>query len=292
MIIACPSCEASYAVDIAVFGGRTRIVQCSACDYRWPQPGKADGEPEHREPPPACSPPNIAGDSPAIVEPLPNPGQATVMVTPSCPHSAEGDVAAAETVVTEHGEAEHPKPSAGTDPPALSPDQAAGGDPPPTEAPSAKPAGAQLRRGGRILIAAMAAAATALSLAALLILLRGPVLSTVPEAGKLYALVGLAPDPLGQGLEIREIASGRERLDGRDVLKVTGMVTNVVQSREPLPTLRITLFDTADQELQWVTVPPALESLDPGQASPFEVEIPAPSPDARLLRVGLVAAPN
>jgi predicted Zn finger-like uncharacterized protein len=117
MIIACPSCEASYAVDIAVFGGRTRIVQCSACDYRWPQPGKADGEPEHREPPPACSPPNIAGDSPAIVEPLPNPGKATVMVTPSCPHSAEGDVAAAETVVTEHGEAEHPKPSAGTDPP-------------------------------------------------------------------------------------------------------------------------------------------------------------------------------
>jgi predicted Zn finger-like uncharacterized protein len=292
MIIACPRCEASYAVDIAVFGGRTRIVQCSACDYRWPQPGEADGEPEHREPAPAYSPPSIRGDSPAMVEPLPDTGQATVMVTPSCPHSAEGDVAAAETVVTEHGEEEHPKPSEAADPPALSPDKAAGGDAPPTEASPAKAAGPQLRRGSRILIAAMAAAATALSLAALLILLRGPVLSTVPEAGKLYALVGLAPDPLGQGLEIREIASARDRVGGQDVLKVTGMVANVVQSREPLPILRITLFDTADQELQWVTIPPALESLDPGQTLPFEVEIPAASPEARLLRVGFVAAPN
>lgn len=117
-------------------------------------------------------------------------------------------------------------------------------------------------------------------------------MATVPEAAKLYSLVGLAPDALGQGLEIRDIASARERVDGRDVLKVTGMVVNVVQSPEPLPTLRVTLFDMEDQELQWVTVPPALDSLDPGQTLPFEAAITAPSPDARLLRVGFVARPN
>ena len=213
-------------------------------------------------------------------------------MAPPPPSSADGDVAAAEAVVTDQGEDEPAKLSeAAHPPPALSPGKAAECDPPPTN-PPAEPARSQLRRGGRMLVAAIAAAATFLSLTALLILLRGPVVSTMPEAAKLYGLVGLAPDPLGQGLQIREIASARERIGGQDVLKVTGMVANVVQSREPLPTLRITLFDTADRELQWVTVPPALKSLDPGQTVPFEAEIPALSPDARLLRVGFVASPN
>ncbi|MGE5441844.1 MAG: MJ0042-type zinc finger domain-containing protein [Bacteroidota bacterium] len=37
MIIACPRCEASYAVDAAEFGPRNRVVRCSACDFRWSQ---------------------------------------------------------------------------------------------------------------------------------------------------------------------------------------------------------------------------------------------------------------
>jgi predicted Zn finger-like uncharacterized protein len=294
MIIACPRCEATYAVDVAVFGARTRIVQCSACHYRWPQPGEADSEPDGQELASSCSPRSGGDDSPAVVESLPDDaGQTVAMVEPSRPNSADGDVGGAEAVVTKSGEDKPATLPDAVHPPALSPDKAAAEcDPPPTGAPPAEPAGPQLRPGGGILVAATAAAATALSLTALLILLRGPVVSTMPDAAKLYGLIGLAPDPLGQGLQIREIASARERVAGQDLLKVTGMVANVVQSREPLPTLRITLFDTADQELQWVTVPPALESLDPGQTLPFEAEIPIPSPDARLLRVGFVAPPN
>ena len=83
----------------------------------------------------------------------------------------------------------------------------------------------------------------------------------------------------------------RERIGGQDVLKVTGTVANVVQSREPLPTLRITLFDTADRELQWVTVPPALKSLDQVRLCHSRRRFGS-SPDARLLRVGFVASPN
>lgn len=38
MMIACPRCGTAYEVDLGRFGGRRRIVQCSACDYRWSQP--------------------------------------------------------------------------------------------------------------------------------------------------------------------------------------------------------------------------------------------------------------
>jgi predicted Zn finger-like uncharacterized protein len=231
MIIACPRCEASYAVDIAVFGGRTRILQCSACHYRWPQACKADNKPEHRELAPACSPVSAEDDSPERVDSLPDESaQTAAVVAPSPPFSADGDMALAEAVVTRHREDEPANLSDAAHPPALSPDKAAAEcDPPPTDAPPAEPPRPHLRRGGRILVAATAAAATALALTALLILLRGPVLSAMPEAAKLYGLVGLAPDPLGQGLQIREIASARERVAGQDVLKVTGMVANVVQ---------------------------------------------------------------
>jgi predicted Zn finger-like uncharacterized protein len=289
MIIACPRCEATYAVDVAVFGTHGRIVQCSACHNRWPQPAKVDSEPDAPGLAVSYSPRSGGEDSPELVDSLPDESaQTAAIVAPSLPSSANGDSVATGALGCEPGEE---KPANAVHPAALSPDQAES-DPPPADAPTSEPARPQLHRGGHALVAATAAAATALSLTALLILLRGPVLSTMPEAAKLYGLLGLAPDTLGQGLQIREIASARERVGGQDVLKVTGMVVNVVQSRESLPTLRITLFDTADQELQWIILPPALDSLDPGQTLPFEAEIPTPSHDARLLRVGFVAAPD
>jgi hypothetical protein len=118
-----------------------------------------------------------------------------------------------------------------------------------------------------------------------LILLREPIVSALPDAAGLYGLIGLAPDPLGDGLEIREVASARERVDGKDVLSVTGMVANVSGKRELLPPLRVSLYDPADQELQFVTVPHAQNSLDAGETVRFEATIPESHP-ARRLRVG------
>jgi hypothetical protein len=53
-----------------------------------------------------------------------------------------------------------------------------------------------------------------------------------------------------------------------------------------LPALRVSLYDLADEELQFVTVPHAQESLDAGQTVPFQATIPSSRPEARRLRVG------
>ena len=37
MIIACPRCGASYAVEARAFGLQPRTVECSACGERWQQ---------------------------------------------------------------------------------------------------------------------------------------------------------------------------------------------------------------------------------------------------------------
>jgi hypothetical protein len=146
------------------------------------------------------------------------------------------------------------------------------------------------RRRGNILVATTAAAATLLALTALLILLRGAIVSALPEAAGIYDLIGLASDPLGEGLEIRELASARERVDGQQVMTVTGVVANVAGSRELLPPLRVTLYDATDEELQFVTVRHPQPSLDAGQAIRFETKISSPNLEARQLRVGFASA--
>ncbi|QLH40229.1 MAG: zinc-ribbon domain-containing protein [Defluviicoccus sp.] len=45
MIIACPHCGTSYAVEADVFGPEARTVECSACGGRWQQAPAAHAEP-------------------------------------------------------------------------------------------------------------------------------------------------------------------------------------------------------------------------------------------------------
>jgi hypothetical protein len=131
----------------------------------------------------------------------------------------------------------------------------------------------------------MAALATITAFVGLLILLREPIVSVLPDAAGPYGLIGLAPHPLGQGLEIREVACTRERVGGEDVLSVTGIVANISGQREPLLPLRVSLYDQADEELRFVTVPYAQDSLDAGETVRFQATIPDSQP-ARRLRVG------
>jgi predicted Zn finger-like uncharacterized protein len=289
MMIACPRCEASYAVDVAVFGARARVVQCSACHYRWSQSPIYDRQAESAENPATFSQRIDADDSPAMPESVPEEAAGPTASSPCrWPDSIESGIAAAEAANPGSGDLRTSEPG----PPAYAPEKTAAECEPPASDSSQGELAAPHRRRRRALVAACAAMATVLSLTALLILLRGPVLSAIPNAAGVYELIGLAPEPLGRGLEIRDVASVRDRVDGQEVLMVTGIIANVAGSRELLPPVRVTLYDTADEELQSVTVPHALDRLDASQTLRFEATIPAPRPEARLLRVGFVAPPS
>lgn len=137
--------------------------------------------------------------------------------------------------------------------------------------------------------AATAAVATLFTLSALLIVLRAQIISALPSAAGVYGVVGLAPDPLGAGLEIREIEIARELQGGEAVLRVMGVVANVADRPQPLPSIRVSLFDDDDEELQFTTLAHEHNHLSPGDALSFDARIIEPRPEARRVRVGFVA---
>lgn len=293
MIIVCPRCKASYAVNVAAFGVHARLVQCSACRFRWSQRPEGSREAGNSEDPVTSTRQDGVDDSTDTVESPPESKEQTAAAIPeSGPDIAESDPAAGETVSTDSRDDKAAEVTDEVHSLPLSPEKgSAEGKPPAVDASPGQPPTPGLRRRRRAVAAAIAAAATMLALIALLILLREPIVTAMPGAAGVYGLVGLAPDSLGKGLEIRDVASARERVDGKEVMTVTGIVANVAQSRELLPPLRVTLYDSADEELQFVTVSHAQQNLDAGQAVRFETRISPANLEARRLRVGFAPEP-
>jgi hypothetical protein len=241
--------RASYAVDAAVFGPRTRVVQCSACDYRWSQRPHETCEADEGEGSPVASLWGGADDSlesslqpiretkPVRTETLVSepPIAVTADAVPNTPSPTVSAISAGNVANSGALREVRDDLQEGGNLPSAQPTESPEGrqesaDNAPT-AEAAQPDG----RFRRAFVAGMAALATITTLVAVLILLREPIVSALPDAAGPYGLIGLAPDPLGQGLEIRKVASARERVGGEDVLSVTGIVANVSGQHEPLP---------------------------------------------------------
>lgn len=141
----------------------------------------------------------------------------------------------------------------------------------------------------RAFVAAATALATLTTLASVLLLMREAVVARLPDAARVYELIGVAPDRLGAGLDIRDVRSARKQVGGEDMLIVEGVVANIAGQRVSLPSLRVSLYDAADEELQSVIVPHAVESLEAGATIRFEASIRGSGSEARQLRVGFVA---
>src|SRR5512144_1003967 len=299
MIIACPRCEASYAVDAAVFGPRNRVVQCSACDYRWSQPPHEAGEVHAGDESPLVSPDAGIGDAPDRQQPInaaepveleaPELEPAVPVVdeeSPSAPAPALGVTAADTADPLLDGQVRYTLQERPSPPPPQGAEKVEVADDPTGAVPLADQP--DHRFGGAPVVAGMAALGTIITLVALLILFRDLIVSALPDAAGLYGLIGLAPDAVGHGLAIREVTSTRERVGSEDVLSMTGIVANVSGERQLLSSLRVSLYDAADEELQFVTVPHAQESLDAGETVRFQATIPSSRPEARRLRVGFI----
>jgi predicted Zn finger-like uncharacterized protein len=322
MIIACPRCATSYEVEAAAFGRRARRVQCSACACAWTQ---AAENADDAHPPAAGGSAEAAArgsteaaaggsadaaeafdhaeriESPKAANPAPD-------LLPETPPAAEARSAepAADAQLPHLGQ---PGPPAGTD--QAAPGES-GGDAPAeadadtgtipatpageadtgetgagtcTVAADGRPRGAWLSR-RRVLTAGATAAGTVLIFCALLIVLREPIVAALPAFAGVFGAVGLAPDPLGEGLEIRDVASAREHRGGEDQLVITGAVVNVDSRSAPLPALRVSLWDGADTELRTLVLADRPSALAQGERWTFTATLPGPPPDAKRIRVG------
>jgi predicted Zn finger-like uncharacterized protein len=297
MMIACPRCGAAYEVEAALFGIRPRVVQCCECDCRWLQQCDSSmaAAPEAETAAGWADDPEV--DSAERTEPpqdevssadsgsAESPWLATVAGGPA--DTVQERVAAARPADAWPVEASPPI------------------EPTPSELemtvenatpPEADPPLRRFRRfdsklpSSPMFVAGIAATATVIALLSLLVLLRGPMIELLPQSAGFYGRLGLLPDPLGAGLEIRDIASARERDNAGDVLTVTGVVANVADEPAPLPMLRVSLYDADDNELQSVTVANLRDMLAAGEALSFDARIPDPRPEAKRVRVGFTPA--
>ena len=286
MMIACPRCRTAYEVELTRFGARPRLVQCSACGWRWTQLPDSWFVSETATDTAFCEADDDASDS------LSDANDAGI-------DSLSGESTAHLTSVSIEEASQRPPANPMPDVvdampnpvPVVTPPP---NPPPPTveEPPVASAAPSDQRRtiwqvmpSGPGFVVATSAAAV-IGLLSLLVVLRGPIIELLPASTGFYGLLGLYPDPLGAGLEIRNIASARERDGDADVLTVTGEVANVVNKPASLPTIRVSLYDAHDNELQFVTLANARQTLAAGETLVFDTRITDPRPEAKRVRVG------
>jgi predicted Zn finger-like uncharacterized protein len=270
MILACPSCGASFRIDAGKLGARGRSVRCSKCKHTWhasPEDGRAEAAPsaEPARPEPAetgatetgATEPETGGPPPATGE-GPEPGNERVLRTHASPDDGRTDLRASgvgefETTLRASRYRPYETP------------------------PEADGRGA---RGGLVLgwlllglvVAGVLAGGWAF---------REQVVAQVPQAAQIYKLAGVEVPALGAGLELRDVTRTRRLVDGRSLLVIEGRVFNTTAQPRQLPPLEVTLFDAAGDEVARWRVQTDQRTLEGGQSAGFETRQENPPETAR-----------
>lgn len=312
MIITCPRCSTRYVIDPAVLVPNGRAVGCSNCGHHWTQtlPAPEDAAPPAEAVPESLSeaPPDAEAD--VEIQSVVEADQEIERQPPAMEESAAGtpDAAALEPAgapaafaETDHqtSDPEPPGPEKEEEPEARA-DMPADTEKAPPVVAEPEPIPAALREGkspaerGRqnqkkkpsvAMLAGLGALAALIVIAVVLVVARGPIVSAIPGTAGLYRGVGLLGDELGAGLEIRDVRSARQRDGANEVLTIEGIVANVTDRPLDLPMVRVSLSDADGEELQFVTVPPELPALPPGETVSFEARISNPSAVVRRVKV-------
>jgi hypothetical protein len=123
-------------------------------------------------------------------------------------------------------------------------------------------------------------------LAAMVAMAPKTVVSTLPGAAQLYALVGKPVNT--RGLAIENVRSAWKDAGGQRVLEVEGNVVNLTSGNLNVPTVVITLLDAngaAITEFKNEGGP-----LAAGASVPFTAQIPSPPENVRSLKVSFAKA--
>ncbi len=275
MILACPSCGASFRIDAGKLGARGRSVRCSKCKHTWhasPDDGRAEAAPsaDPARPEPAETAAaatasaesgpaerETAGPPPATGE-GPEPGNERVLRTHASPDDSRTDLRASgvgEFETTLRASRYRPY------------------DTPP-EADGRGARGALVL--GWLLLGLVVAGVLAGGWA-----FREQVVAQVPQAAQIYKLAGVEVPALGAGLELRDVTRTRRLVDGGSLLIIEGRVFNTTAESRRLPPLEVALFDAAGDEVARWRVQTDQRTLEAGQSAGFETRRENPPETAR-----------
>jgi predicted Zn finger-like uncharacterized protein len=110
-----------------------------------------------------------------------------------------------------------------------------------------------------------------------------------PQSAGVYSSLGMKVN--AHGIDFTHVDYRRENEDGQTVLAVTGNIVNSGSRELPVPqNVRVTLSDSSNHELYHWNFTPNVQTLKPGQSSPFLTRLSSPPAAARHLEVRF--APN
>ena len=262
MLIVCPNCATSYAVEPAALGRDGRVVRCSRCQTMW-----------------------FAAPQTAIVPVTDVP---TVTVSGSPPvwedarHSPES---AADEPRAEPVDAAPPEIDAPPLAPALAPAEAekeAGAEP--VENFAARRQRLQARRKKRRTASRWRAILLLLFAANVaLIGARSEVVRYVPQTASLFSAIGL-PVNL-RHLNFEDMHLTHQTVNGVPVLIVEGRIVSVANRPVEVPRLRFAARSSTGQEIYSWLLQPGSRELEPGGVLPFRSELASPPQHTRDVTV-------
>ena len=285
MILACPSCGASFRIDAGKLGARGRTVRCSKCKHTWhasPEDGREEAAPPVSGPapqPPRTTPPDdrarsrddwddggrAGGGPPPVTGEGPEPGSERVLRAQDSPDDARTDLRGSGV-----GEFENTLRASRYRP---------------YEAPP-EPENRGARGGlvlGWLLLLLVVVGIVAGGWA-----FREQVVAQVPQAAKIYRLAGVEVPALGAGLELRDVTRTRRLVDGRSLLVIEGRVFNTTDRAKQLPALEVALYDAAGDEVARWRVKAQAESAECGRLHAFETRRENPPETAREFALSFI----
>lgn len=297
MILRCPNCGARFRVPADALGTAGRRVRCSRCRHEWeatvndlaperapaarPRRGKAAQAakeqaakkkpalrpaPKLEAPPPPPPPPIAAEPEPPPPPPLPEP-------EPVPPPTTEA--------------AEDARQQAAQDMPATPSfdEMLARAVAPPVRKPAAGPS--KIRRlavaAGWVLLVVVVGSLAAAAYE------RTAVMNAFPRTKAAYAFLGFEIPPPGEGLRLTDVNSSRVTTGGVPTLVIEGKVTNTADGTRLVPSMRGSLRDAKDQELQSWLFKAETAKLGAGQSTSFKTEVKKPPTQATGLSISFTS---
>ena len=121
-----------------------------------------------------------------------------------------------------------------------------------------------------------AAAAAVLAIVAVAVLGRAEIVARWPSLNGIYAKVGLPAEPVGAGLELREVNSAIVTSSGKPSLVVAGEVANISSIPRSIPPLTIRLRDGTNNVIATWKIFARPGKLPPGDTMPFQTSMASP----------------
>lgn len=259
MIIACPSCDARYAVEADKIGPLGRTVKCAKCGHSWTQMPEDDDALQAETP-----------DADDIVESLRANRVGEDAPEPDDDDDVDFDV--------DFGASLRDQLDADNDLPSRRQDS--------SDAPARKPRRSRAARLAWLLLIVVVAGVVGGTLA-----FQSSIVSAWPNAKRFYDLVGLTSVPASARFGFQNVNHSDIKVDGKDYIRIEGELVNLSEVPGDVPDLRVNFLDAEGRVVKTWRFPPPERKMLPDETVTFVTQVPAPPPEARRMDVGLATDP-